>query len=119
LEPTLRDIISRGGVAAIARATQCKTVCSFLFLFFIPRNLTASFQINQPVDVTQGFTEYWIDGTNTRDITISVGQLEYDDWLSVNKTLWEPSNINVVTGLPSMNVTIDGWGQFTLFQTLI
>jgi hypothetical protein len=88
-------------------------------LFFIPRNLTASFQINQPVDVTQGFTEYWIDGTNTRDITISVGQLEYDDWLSVNKTLWEPSNINVVTGLPSMNVTIDGWGQFTLFQTLI
>lgn len=76
-------------------------------------------KINQFADVTPGFTEYWIDGTNTSDITIIVGELEYNNWVSVNKTLWEPSNINAVTGLPSMNVTIDGLGQYILFQIFI
>jgi hypothetical protein len=63
------------------------------------------------VDVTPGFTKFWIDGSNTSDITIYLGVLDYFDWISVNKTLWEPSNIDPSSGVPSMNVIIDGWGN--------
>jgi hypothetical protein len=82
MEPTWRDIKTRGGVAGITSATKY---------------------------VTPGFTEFWTDGSNTSDITIYTGELGYFDWVSVNATLWQSSNIDVSTGLPSMNVIIDGW----------
>lgn len=74
------------------------------------------------VGITPGRTEFWSDGSDTSDITILTGELSYSDWLIVNKTLWDPANIDSTTGQPSMIVTIDSWSKifhscFPLFSS--
>jgi hypothetical protein len=60
-------------------------------------------------------TEYWSDGSDTSDIKILTGELSYQDWSTVNNTLWNPVNIDPSTGQPSIFVVIDGWSNIFSF----
>jgi hypothetical protein len=64
---------------------------------------------SSPQGVTPGYTQFWTDTSNTNDITIYTGELAYDDWIIANNTLWQDGKIDPATGLPSINVTINGW----------
>jgi hypothetical protein len=66
------------------------------------------------VAIPAGRTEFWSDGTDSSDIIIQTGELSYQDWTVANATLWDPANIDNTTGLPSVNVIIDGWSTNTI-----
>jgi hypothetical protein len=82
MEPTWRQLVAHGAIAGIT---------------------------SSPQGVTPGYTQFWTDASNTDDITIYTGELAYDDWIIANNTLWQDGSIDPVTGLPSINVTINGW----------